>query len=115
MTNTPTIQSVVRHHVAALVSGKIDEILIDYEPRSLVFTPSGPVLGLTALRELFTDFLCTLPRGSLEKLEILREDYVDNHAYLLWEVRDLFPLGTDTYVVENGKILMQSFAAYSKE
>lgn len=113
-TNTST-QDVVKHHLAAMLSADVDQLLMDYVDESIVFTPDGPVQGLADLRSLFTHFLGELPQGSLDKLELIREDYYDNAAYLLWSIPGLFPMGTDTLVVVDGKILTQSFAAYRQQ
>ncbi len=108
-------KDVVEHHLAALLSGDVNDILQDYSDNSIVFTPDGPVQGLADLSSLFTAFLSELPEGSLAMLEVLREDYNGDAAYLLWSIPGLFPLGTDTFVVAEGKILTQSFAAYRQE
>lgn len=108
-------KDVVKHHLAALLSGDVNEILQDYGDNSVVFTPDGPVQGLADLGLLFTAFLGDLPEGSLAKLEVLREDYHGDAAYLLWSIPGLFPMGTDTFVIAEGKILTQSFAAYLEE
>ena len=38
-----------------------------------------------------------------------------NIAYITWSVGSDIPLGTDTFVVENGRIVAQSFAMYAAE
>lgn len=34
-------------------------------------------------------------------------------AYITWSVGSAIPLGTDTFVVDNGKIVSQTFAMYA--
>ena len=70
----------------------------------------NPVQGLAPLRQLFQNFLGQLPPGSLEKLEVSRQDIRGDSAYLLWRIPGLFALGTDTLVIRDGKIRLQSFA-----
>ncbi|MAY38280.1 MULTISPECIES: nuclear transport factor 2 family protein [Spongiibacter] len=116
MTSTDTLstqrstEEVVRHHLASLLDGNIDRILTDYDDCTTVFTPDGPVQGLAPLRQLFQNFLGQLPPGSLEKLEVSRQDIRGDSAYLLWRIPGLFALGTDTLVIRDGKIRLQSFA-----
>ena len=44
----------------------------------------------------------------------LRSLRVDgNIAYITWSVGSDIPLGTDTFVVDNGKIVSQTFAMYA--
>jgi hypothetical protein len=44
----------------------------------------------------------------------MRQRYVDgDHAFILWNAEtadNVYELGTDTFVVRNGKIVVQSFA-----
>jgi hypothetical protein len=42
-----------------------------------------------------------------------RQEIVGEVAYIHWERKPWFPLATDTFVVRNGKILVQTFTAYS--
>ena len=103
-------EEVVSHHLEALLRGDVDSILTDYDTSSLIFTPDGPVQGLDALRQLFQTFLAQLPPASLEKLEVSRQDILGDSAYLLWHIPGLFALGTDTLLIREGKIRIQSFA-----
>lgn len=42
------------------------------------------------------------------------ESVVRNHvAYITWSVGNELPLGTDTFVVRDGKIVSQTFAMYA--
>ncbi len=36
----------------------------------------------------------------------------DELAYIIWNAGDEIPLGTDTFIVRNGKIKFQTFAVY---
>ena len=36
-----------------------------------------------------------------------------NIAYITWSIGSDVPLGTDTFVVDNGKIVSQTFAMYA--
>ena len=37
----------------------------------------------------------------------------DELAYIIWNAGDEIPLGTGTFIVQNGKIKFQTFAAYT--
>jgi len=107
-----SVNEILNHHVEALLHGDVAEILRDYNESSLIYTPEGPVHGLVNLEVLFTSFLTGLPAGALDEFEILRCDIYENTAYILWHAGAAIPLGTDTYLIRNNKIEMQSFAAY---
>lgn len=33
-------------------------------------------------------------------------------GYIVWSIGELIPLGTDTFLVKDGKIVQQTYAAY---
>jgi len=105
-------RKVVEHHVQSLIELNVEEILRDYTEDSVLFTPDGPVQGLANLRMVFEGFLQNMPEGLIDNLEFLRRDVVRDVAYLLWTSGEDAPLGTDTFVVQEGKIRVQTFAAY---
>jgi hypothetical protein len=105
-------KKVVEHHVESLIRLNVEEILTGYTEESILFTPSGPVQGLSGLKQVFEAFFQAMPEGLIENLEFIRKDYVKDTAYLLWKSGENAPLGTDTFFVKDGKILVQTFAAY---
>jgi len=40
-------------------------------------------------------------------------EVIDEVAYITWEANPWSPMGTDTFVVRDGKIRCQTFAVYS--
>jgi len=59
------------------------------------------------------DFIGSLPAGVIDDFS-LRSMRVDgNIAYITWSAGSGIPLGTDTFVVDNGKIVSQTFAMYA--
>jgi hypothetical protein len=69
--------------------------------------------GKQEIRDFFTDFIGSLPAGAIDRFS-LRSLRVDgNMAYITWSVGADIPLGTDTFVVGNGKIVSQTFAMYA--
>ena len=43
---------------------------------------------------------------------ILRQEVIGQIAYIVWESPKYSPLGTDTFLIRDGKILTQTFAAH---
>jgi hypothetical protein len=43
---------------------------------------------------------------------MLRQDVEGEIAYIVWTAGDIVPFATDTMVVRNGKVLIQTFASY---
>lgn len=104
-------KATLEHHLSAFAQG-IDAIMQDYSEKSVVITPDATYRGLDEIRAFFTAFVESLPEGLWDAFTIKRQEVVGEVAYILWEANPWFPLGTDTFVVQNGKIAYQTFAAY---
>ncbi len=104
-------EATLAHHLQALGQG-IDAILSDYTEDSILFTAHGPVRGLSELRSFFEAFTGNMPPGMMEAFQMVRQDIDGEIAYILWKAEPFAPLGTDTFVVRNGKIMVQTFAAH---
>lgn len=104
--------AVLAHHMQAIGEGDLDAILADYAEESTLFTPDGPLRGLEAVRAFFAGMMETLPPGFMEAFEMLRQDGDGEVAYIVWRAGDFAPLGTDTFIVRDGKIVVQTFASY---
>ena len=106
---------VLDHHLAAFGAADVDEVMIDYADEAVLYTPDGPVRGAAAIREVFTKiFADVFPRvgSTLEMRQRFAEGDV---AYIVWSAETptaRVPIGTDTFVVRNGKIVVHTFAAH---
>jgi ketosteroid isomerase-like protein len=106
-------QAVLEHHLQAFGEG-IEAIMADYTDDSVVITPEATYRGLDEIRDFFVAFVEALPAGIWDAFTMRRQEVVGEVAYILWEAKPWFPLGTDTFVVRGGKIAFQTFAAYAK-
>ena len=105
-------KDVLDHHLKCFGGGDLKGILADYAPGAVLFTPDGPLKGIDAIKPLFQAIFAEFakPRASFSmKQQVVEGDY----AYILWtaETADkVYEMGTDTFVVHDGKIVAQSFA-----
>lgn len=110
MTST---KDVIDNHVRRFREGDIDGILADYSTDAILLTPRGTLRGRSEIKTLFKTLLAEFGKpGASETVHtaIFEGDY----AYLIWsgETADnLYELATDTFIIRNGKIAVQSFAA----
>ena len=107
-------ETVVRDHLRTFLEQKgIAAILGDYDDRARFFTEAKIYHGKQEIHGFFEDFIASLPAGAFDQfaLESLHVD--GNIAYITWNVGSDIPSGTDTFVVDNGKIVAQTFAMYS--
>jgi ketosteroid isomerase-like protein len=109
----PTTSEVVDQHMKSFAQKDLDGVLADYSSDAVLFTPGKPLKGLNEIKPFFQVFLSEFakPGASFS----LREQSVDReYAYILWSAEtadNSYELATDTFVVRNGKIVAQSFAA----
>ena len=104
---------VLNHHLTAFGAGDLSGVLADYAPQAVLFSPAGPLRGLDAIKPLFEALIAEFAKpGSTLKM---RETWIDgDHACIVWDAEtadNSYEFGTDTFVVKDGKIVAQSFAA----
>jgi len=106
---------VLDHHLAAFGAADVDEVMIDYADEAVFYTPDGPVRGTPAIREAFRSvFAAVFPRVGT-KLEMRQRFAEGEVAYIVWSAETptaRVPIGTDTFVVRSGKIVVHTFAAH---
>jgi ketosteroid isomerase-like protein len=105
-------KDVVDHHLKSFGEGDLKGILSDYASGAVLFTPEGPLRGIDAIRSLFQAMLAEF--GKPGTAFSLKQQFVEgDYAYILWTAEtadNVYELGTDTFVVREGKIVIQSFA-----
>jgi len=100
--------AVMTAHVQALGQG-IDEIMQHYTGESVVFAPEGPCQGLAEIRAYYETFLATRPDAFLKRFTIVRQDVIGEVAYVIWKAQPYVRIGTDTFIVRDGKIILNTF------
>ena len=106
-------RDVLDRHLKSFADRDVEGVMADYSPEAVLFVPDGPLLGSDAIRPLFQALVSEFAKpGSSFAIE---QQYIEgDHAYILWSVEtadNWYEFATDTFVVRNGKIVAQSFAA----
>jgi len=111
----PGTEAVIQAHLAAFLEQRgVAAILADYDDAARFYSETETYRGKDQVGKFFTKFLASLPAGTIERFQ-LRSLKIDGKlAYITWSAGDDIPLGTDTFVVEDGKIVSQTFAMYAK-
>ena len=108
-----TTQDVLTHHLSCFGKGDLDGTMADYTAESRLFTPDGLLRGSDAIRGLFVRLFEEFAKPGMS-FEMLRQEVDGNAAYIVWKAEtadNRVELGTDTFIVQNGKIVIQTFAA----
>src|SRR5215475_479112 len=106
-------KEVLEHHQKALKQGDINQVMSDYAPGAVLFTKDGTLNGRDAIRHMFETFIAEFakPGTTLNgKQQLVDGDY----AYVVWTaetIDNVYEMGTDTFVIRQGKIVAQSFTA----
>ena len=109
----PTTSDVLNNHLKCFGEGDLDGVLADYSSDVILFIADGPLKGPAAIKPFFQAIFSEFakPGASFS----MGQRYVDGeYAYILWSAEtadNSYEAATDTFVVRNGKIVAQSFAA----
>jgi ketosteroid isomerase-like protein len=108
-----TTRETLDHHLKCFGEGNLAGILSDYVPTAVLLMPDGPLKGTDAMRPAFTAIFAEFGKpGTTFAIKHLSVD--GDHAYIVWTAEtadNVYEMGTDTFVVRDGKIVAQSFAA----
>jgi ketosteroid isomerase-like protein len=108
-------EQVIGQHLSAFLEGRgVDEILADYHEDAVLVAPQAVYRGKPEIRGFFVGFLANLPPGARDDFRLERRECTGDLGYIVWSVKGSVPLGTDTFIVRNGKIAQQTFAMYPK-
>jgi ketosteroid isomerase-like protein len=109
----PTTTEVVNQHLKCFAEKDLDGVLADYASNAVLFIPGGPLRGPAAMKPFFQDLISEFSKpGSTFSMQQQHAD--GDYAYILWSAEtadNTFEAATDTFIVRNGKIVAQSFAA----
>ncbi len=108
-------KAVLDHHLQSFGAGNTEEILKDYTEESVLLTPDGPVRGLAALKGAFDSFFGSIFKPGTYDFAMDRLEVEGEVGYVAWHAKTSagnVPLGTDTFLVRNGKIVVQTFAMH---
>ena len=111
--STKKSQEVLNHHLATFGQNDLEALMTDYTENSVVITPDTTYTGLASIKALFGNLLPLFPTEGTD-FKVDQMIVQDDLAYIVWHANTPtvdIPLGTDTYLIEDGKILRQTFAA----
>lgn len=111
-------KEVLERHLKCLSAGDLAGFLADYAPDAVVFRPvgfagaGGIAKGLAEFGPAFSALFKEFARPGT-RFEIKQQAIEGDYAYIIWEAEtadNIYELGSDTYVIKEGKIIFQSFA-----
>jgi ketosteroid isomerase-like protein len=107
-------ETVVRRHLQAFLEQQgLDAILNDYADDAFFLSEDRAYGGKPAIREFFEGFIAALPPQAIGQFTLRSLRAQGEVACITWSAGTDLPLGTDTFVVRQGKIVSQTFAMYA--
>ena len=110
-----TTQEVLERHLRSFGEHDLNGILSDYAPDAIFFTPEGPLKGDRI--KLFLQAILAEFGKPGAAFSLKRQSVEGEYGYILWTAEttdNVYELGTDTFIVQDGKIVVQSFAGKIK-
>ena len=112
-----TTEEVLNHHLSAIGDADLEEILTDYTEESALILGKDVIRGIDSIRPLFKRFVTeVVPPGS--HFEISSKEIQGDVAYIVWNAESekfKISLGTDTFIIREGKILIQTVTLVMQE
>ncbi|MEK9966194.1 MAG: nuclear transport factor 2 family protein [Rhodospirillaceae bacterium] len=108
-----TTKAVIEHHLAAFGAADMAEIMADYSDTSVIVTQGGELRGKQAMQGLFTTLIGEFAKPGA-KFNLQKFVVEDDIGYIVWDAEtadNIYELGTDTFLIRNGKIEIQTLAA----
>jgi ketosteroid isomerase-like protein len=107
-------QAVFDHHLQAFAAGDLEAVLADYTDESIFISQRGAIVGADALRPAFESLFSGLFEPGTYEFFMDVTTVEGEVAYMAWHATCAtadIPFATDTFVVRNGKIAVQTFGA----
>jgi ketosteroid isomerase-like protein len=101
-------------HWQAFGAGDIEAIMADYSEDAVLITPEGTLKGQAQIRSLFVKIFANMFPPASSSLDLAKQVIEGETAYILWSGSSPqcnAPFATDTFVIRDGKIVAQTFAA----
>ena len=109
-------KDIIMHHLRSFRDNDLEAVMSDYTRESVLITQMATYAGPDEIRTFFTELMTHFPKqGSNFKLDKLIAD--DGLAYIVWHANTPsldVTLGTDTFILKEGKIFRQTFAGQMK-
>ncbi len=109
----PTTSDVVDQHLRCFREKDLDGVLADYSLDAMLFIPGQVLKSRDAMKSFFQALLSEFSKPG-STFSMRQQCFEGDYGYILWSAEtadNSYEFATDTFVVQNGKIVAQSFAA----
>jgi len=105
-------KEVVMHHLNSFLDNNLEAVMSDYTNESVLITRDTTYTGLEEISVFFVGLSMHFPQ---QKSNLVLDKVVanDDLVYIVWHANTpslLVPIGSDTFIIKDGKIYQQTFA-----
>ena len=107
---------VLDRHFKAFLENDMELMMADYADDAILILPDTTYIGKEQIKSSFTNAFKMFPKEG-SSLTMDKKTINNNIAYIIWHGKSPdweVEFGTDTFVIEDGKIQRQTFAAVMK-
>ena len=112
VTTAQDTKSLLTHHLSSFQDNDLDAVASDYTDESVLITAEATYTGRTAIRGFFANLIPQFPKRQT-RFELDKMIVDGELVFIVWHAITptlKVPLGTDTFLVKDGKIHRQTFA-----
>jgi predicted SnoaL-like aldol condensation-catalyzing enzyme len=105
-------RDIVMHHLVSFQNNDLESVLADYSSESVVVTRDTTYSGPEEIRQFFATLMIHFPKQQ-SNFELDKMVVQDELVYIVWHANTPsldVSLGTDTFIIRDGKIHRQTFA-----
>ena len=105
-------QQVLDHHLQAFGTGDLDAILEDFAEGSVIIAPDGVLRTRQERSDFFSAMFAEFGKPGMT-FSMDQQVVEGDIAYIRWSAEtadNTYDLGTDTFLVRDGKIVAQTYA-----
>lgn len=98
-------------HLNSFIDHDLQALMLDYTDKSVFVTQDATYIGLNEIKGFFSNLLILFPKQET-KFELDKMIVKDDLGFIVWHADTpsvLVPLGTDTFIIKDGKISQQTF------
>ena len=106
-------EELVSRHLGEFGAGNMEGLLADYTNDAFLMTPNGTIRGKDELRKLFEGLFAEFGQEGVT-FNLAHQSCDGNICQIVWDAEtpdNSYEFATDTFVIEDGKIVAQTLAA----
>jgi predicted SnoaL-like aldol condensation-catalyzing enzyme len=111
-----TSRDIIMHHLGSFQENDLESVVSDYTNESVLITQEATYKGPEEIKDFFSALMVHFPKRK-SSFELDKVVVNDELVYIVWHANTPsldVPLGTDTFIIREGKIYQQTFAGQLK-